>query len=75
MLALALLGGALVFLAFPGGSRADDKKKGPKVSAKVQEYSLINTSTLTVTGRLSKTFLRTRRRALKLRPRYKRHFN
>lgn len=35
LLALALLGGALVFLGFPGGSRADDKKKGPKVTAKV----------------------------------------
>ncbi|KAJ0028937.1 hypothetical protein NQD34_003934 [Periophthalmus magnuspinnatus] len=36
VLALALLGGALVFLAFPGGSQqAEDKKKGPKVTAKV----------------------------------------
>lgn len=35
MLALALLGGAIVFLGFPSGSTAEDKKKGPKVTAMV----------------------------------------
>ena len=39
LLALALLGSALVFLGFPGGSSADDKKKGPKVTAKVPIYA------------------------------------
>ncbi|CAL1594883.1 unnamed protein product [Knipowitschia caucasica] len=35
VVALALVAGAVVFLLFPGGSEADDKKKGPKVTAKV----------------------------------------
>merc|ERR1712098_287098 len=33
--AVTVIVGSLVFLAFPGGSSADEKKKGPKVTAKV----------------------------------------
>lgn len=35
LVAVTLIVGSLIFLAFPNGSSADDKKKGPKVTAKV----------------------------------------
>lgn len=35
LVAVTVIVGSLVFLAFPNGSSADDKKKGPKVSEKV----------------------------------------
>jgi len=36
MVAATLLVGSVVFLLFPGGSDADEKQKGPKVTAKVR---------------------------------------
>uniref|UniRef100_H3B569 Peptidyl-prolyl cis-trans isomerase n=1 Tax=Latimeria chalumnae TaxID=7897 RepID=H3B569_LATCH len=35
LFAAALLAGTVIFLLFPGGSQADEKKKGPKVTVKV----------------------------------------
>ncbi|KAG8440336.1 hypothetical protein GDO86_006184 [Hymenochirus boettgeri] len=35
LFAAALIAGSVIFLLFPGGSEAEDKKKGPKVTAKV----------------------------------------
>lgn len=35
LLAVTIIAGSVVFLLFPGGSDADEKKKGPKVTAKV----------------------------------------
>ncbi|KAJ8417943.1 hypothetical protein AAFF_G00227860 [Aldrovandia affinis] len=35
LFAVAIVGGSLIFLLFPGGSEADEKQKGPKVTAKV----------------------------------------
>lgn len=35
LLAVTIIVGSVVFLLFPGGSDADEKKKGPKVTAKV----------------------------------------
>lgn len=36
LVAVTLIVGSVVFLLFPSGSEADEKKKGPKVTAKVQ---------------------------------------
>ncbi|MEQ2281056.1 hypothetical protein AMECASPLE_026501, partial [Ameca splendens] len=33
--AVTIIVGSLIFLGFPNGSSADEKKKGPKVTAKV----------------------------------------
>ncbi|XP_069621840.1 peptidyl-prolyl cis-trans isomerase B [Ranitomeya imitator] len=35
LFAIALIAGSIIFLLFPGGSEADEKKKGPKVTVKV----------------------------------------
>ncbi|KAG8576071.1 hypothetical protein GDO81_009766 [Engystomops pustulosus] len=35
LFAAALIAGSVIFLLFPGGSEADEKKKGPKVTVKV----------------------------------------
>lgn len=35
LVAVTIIVGSLIFLAFPNGSSADEKKKGPKVTAKV----------------------------------------
>uniref|UniRef100_A0A3B4FP79 Peptidyl-prolyl cis-trans isomerase n=1 Tax=Pundamilia nyererei TaxID=303518 RepID=A0A3B4FP79_9CICH len=35
LIAVTVIVGSLIFLAFPNGSAADEKKKGPKVTAKV----------------------------------------
>ncbi|XP_008309852.1 peptidyl-prolyl cis-trans isomerase B [Cynoglossus semilaevis] len=35
LVAVTVIVGSLIFLAFPNGSSADDKKKGPKVTTKV----------------------------------------
>lgn len=35
LVAVTVIVGSLIFLAFPNGSSADEKKKGPKVTAKV----------------------------------------
>lgn len=35
LVAVTIIVGSLFFLAFPNGSSADEKKKGPKVTAKV----------------------------------------
>ena len=35
LVAATLIVGSVVFLLFPSGSDADEKKKGPKVTAKV----------------------------------------
>ncbi|CAF98384.1 unnamed protein product, partial [Tetraodon nigroviridis] len=35
LVAVTVIVGSLIFLAFPNGSSADDKKRGPKVTAKV----------------------------------------
>lgn len=37
LVAVTIIVGSLIFLAFPNGSSADEKKKGPKVTAKVGE--------------------------------------
>ncbi|CAB1453552.1 unnamed protein product [Pleuronectes platessa] len=34
LVAVTIIVGSLIFLAFPNGSAADEKKKGPKVTAK-----------------------------------------
>ncbi|XP_073435654.1 peptidyl-prolyl cis-trans isomerase B isoform X2 [Dendrobates tinctorius] len=34
LFAIALIAGSIIFLLFPGGSEADEKKKGPKVTVK-----------------------------------------
>lgn len=39
LVAVTIIVGSLIFLAFPNGSSADDKKKGPKVTAKVSGSS------------------------------------
>lgn len=36
LVAVTLIVGSVIFLLFPSGSEADEKKKGPKVTAKVQ---------------------------------------
>ena len=36
LVAATLIVGSVVFLLFPSGSDADEKKKGPKVTAKVR---------------------------------------
>lgn len=36
LVAVTLIVGSVIFLLFPSGSDADEKKKGPKVTAKVQ---------------------------------------
>lgn len=36
LVAVTVIVGSLIFLAFPNGSSADEKKKGPKVTAKVR---------------------------------------
>lgn len=35
LVAVTVIVGSVIFLAFPNGSSADEKKKGPKVTAKV----------------------------------------
>lgn len=40
LVAVTVIVGSLIFLAFPNGSSADEKKKGPKVTAKVGGCSL-----------------------------------
>lgn len=42
LVAVTVIVGSLIFLAFPNGSSADEKKKGPKVTAKVGGSSLAN---------------------------------
>uniref|UniRef100_A0A8C2HUB1 Peptidyl-prolyl cis-trans isomerase n=1 Tax=Cyprinus carpio TaxID=7962 RepID=A0A8C2HUB1_CYPCA len=37
LVAVTLIVGSVIFLLFPNGSQADEKKKGPKVTAKVQK--------------------------------------
>lgn len=37
LVAVTLIVGSVIFLLFPSGSEADEKKKGPKVTAKVQK--------------------------------------
>lgn len=40
LVAVTVIVGSLIFLAFPNGSSADEKKKGPKVTVKVGGSSL-----------------------------------
>lgn len=42
LVAVTIIVGSVIFLAFPSGSSADEKKKGPKVTAKVGGSSLAN---------------------------------
>lgn len=42
LVAVTVIVGSLIFLAFPNGSSADEKKKGPKVTSKVGGSSLAN---------------------------------
>lgn len=42
LVAVTIIVGSLIFLAFPGGSSADEKKKGPRVTVKVGGSSLAN---------------------------------
>lgn len=42
LVAVTVIVGSLIFLAFPNGSSADEKKKGPKVTVKVGGSSLAN---------------------------------
>ncbi len=37
LVAVTLIVGSVIFLLFPSGSEADEKTKGPKVTAKVQK--------------------------------------
>lgn len=47
LVAVTLIVGSVIFLLFPSGSEADEKKKGPKVTAKVQRrYAALLTATL-----------------------------
>lgn len=40
LVAATIIVGSVIFLAFPNGSSADEKKKGPKVTAKVSSLWL-----------------------------------
>lgn len=42
LVAVTVIVGSLVFLAFPNGSTAEEKKKGPKITAKVGVSSAAN---------------------------------
>lgn len=42
LVAVTVIVGSLIFLAFPNGSSADEKKKGPKVTSKVGGSPLAN---------------------------------
>lgn len=42
MVAVTLIVGSVIFLLFPSGSEADEKKKGPKVTAKVQRRYILH---------------------------------
>lgn len=55
LVAVTVVVGSLIFLAFPNGSSADEKKKGPKVTAKVG-FSSLASSTVDH-ARKSKLFL------------------
>lgn len=55
LVAVTVIVGSLIFLAFPNGSSADEKKKGPKVTAKVGGSSLAS-SIVAYAGK-SKLFL------------------
>lgn len=59
LIAVTVIVGSLIFLAFPNGSAADEKKKGPKVTAKVgvsllaEIFALISRCPLMLTGSCS----------------------
>lgn len=59
LIAVTVIVGSLIFLAFPNGSAADEKKKGPKVTAKVgvsllaEIFALICRCALMLTGSCS----------------------
>ncbi len=42
LVAVTIIVGSVIFLAFPNGSSADEKKKGPKVTVKVGGSLLAN---------------------------------
>lgn len=42
LVAATVIVGSVIFLAFPNGSSADEKKKGPKVTAKVDNCSQVS---------------------------------
>lgn len=46
LVAVTVIVGSLIFLAFPNGSTAEEKKKGPKVTAKVGASSVANVAVI-----------------------------